>query len=197
MHLWGNTLFLLIGGWDVSLELVCNIDYWISEERKAQLFRLGENESQITDKSVFIQQLALATTEGGRQRSALRVFWEEKPPVNSGLPHKGPVMQKAFPCHDNALQWRHNGRDSVSNNQSHHCLLNGLFRRRSKKTSSSASLAFVRGIHRWPVNSPLKWPVTRKMFPLDDVIMWIGISLCQTVATSLCGKISKPTKIRH
>ena len=33
------------------------------------------------------------------------------------------------------LQWRHNGRDSVSNHQPHDCLLNGLFRRRSKKTS--------------------------------------------------------------
>ena len=36
---------------------------------------------------------------------------------------------------------------------------------------SSASLAFVWGIHRWPVNSPHKWPVTREMFPFDDVIM--------------------------
>ena len=36
---------------------------------------------------------------------------------------------------------------------------------------SSPSLAFVRGIHRWPVNSPHKRPVTRNMFPLDDVIM--------------------------
>ena len=26
-------------------------------------------------------------------------------------------------------------------------------------------------IHRWPVNFPHKWPVTRKMFPFDDVIM--------------------------
>ena len=34
-----------------------------------------------------------------------------------------------------ALQWRHNGRDSVSNHQRHECLLNRLFRRRSKKTS--------------------------------------------------------------
>ena len=34
-----------------------------------------------------------------------------------------------------SLQWRHNGRHSVSNHQSHHCLLNCLFRRRSKKTS--------------------------------------------------------------
>ena len=34
-----------------------------------------------------------------------------------------------------SLQWRHNGRDSVSNHQPHDCLLNRLFRRRSKKTS--------------------------------------------------------------
>ena len=36
-------------------------------------------------------------------------------------------------CH--SLQWRHNGRDSVSNHEFHDCLLNRLFRRRSKKTS--------------------------------------------------------------
>ena len=40
-----------------------------------------------------------------------------------------------------------------------------------RKHQSSASLAFVRGIHRSPVNSPHKSPVTRKMFPFDDVIM--------------------------
>ena len=39
------------------------------------------------------------------------------------------------------------------------------------KHQSSASLAFVWGIHRGPVNSPHKLPVTRKMFPFDDVIM--------------------------
>ena len=40
-----------------------------------------------------------------------------------------------------------------------------------RKHQSSASLAFVWGIHRWPVNSPHKWAVMRKMFPFDDVIM--------------------------
>ena len=40
-----------------------------------------------------------------------------------------------------------------------------------RKHQSSASLVFVRGIHRGPVNSTHKWPVTRKMFPFDDVIM--------------------------
>ena len=41
-----------------------------------------------------------------------------------------------------------------------------------RKHQSSASLAFVWGIHRGPVNSPHKWPVTRKMLPFDDVIMY-------------------------
>ena len=43
-----------------------------------------------------------------------------------------------------------------------------------RKHQSSASLAFVWGIHRGPVNSPHKWPVImvmRKMLPFDDVIM--------------------------
>ena len=40
-----------------------------------------------------------------------------------------------------------------------------------RKHQSSASLAFVWGIHRRPMNSPHKWPVTRKMVPFDDVIM--------------------------
>ena len=46
-----------------------------------------------------------------------------------------------------------------------------------RKLQSSTSLAFVWGIHRGPVNSPHKWPVTRKMFPFDGVI---------TVSTTRC-----------
>ena len=45
-----------------------------------------------------------------------------------------------------------------------------------RKHQSSASLAFVWEIHRGPVNSPHKWPVTRKMFPFDDVIMMARIT---------------------
>ena len=48
-----------------------------------------------------------------------------------------------------------------------------------KKYQSSASLAFVRGISRRPVNSPHKWPVTRKMFPFDDVIIFFSVSIAQ------------------
>ena len=45
-----------------------------------------------------------------------------------------------------------------------------------RKHQSSASLTFVRGIHRWPLNFPHKGPVMRKMFPFDEVIMhkWKG-----------------------
>ena len=51
----------------------------------------------------------------------------------------GCICMRHFPCilvpFVSPLRWRHNGRDNVSNHQSHHCLLNRLFRRRSKKTS--------------------------------------------------------------
>ena len=40
-----------------------------------------------------------------------------------------------------------------------------------RKHKSYASLAFVHGIHRWPMNSPQKWPVTRKIILFDDVII--------------------------
>ena len=44
-----------------------------------------------------------------------------------------------------------------------------------RKHQSSASLAFVQGIHRGPVNSPHKWPVTQKFFSFDDVIMMVCV----------------------
>ena len=52
------------------------------------------------------------------------------------------------------LHWHHNGRDSVSNHQPHHCLFNRLFRRRSKKTSKLRVTGLCVGIHRGPGNSP-------------------------------------------
>ena len=61
-----------------------------------------------------------------------------------------------------------------------------------RKHQSSPSLAFVRAIHRRPVNSLHKWPVMRKMFPFDDVIMiikmlvilWISHSYLTDVTTA-------------
>ena len=70
------------------------------------------------------------------------------------------------------LRWRHNEHDGVSNHQPHDCLLNRLFRRRSKKTSKLRAIDLREG------NSPVtgEFPaeranVTRKMFPFDDVII--------------------------
>ena len=42
-----------------------------------------------------------------------------------------------------------------------------------RKHQSFASMTYVRGIDRWPVNSLHKWPVKRKMFPFDDVILYV------------------------
>ena len=50
-----------------------------------------------------------------------------------------------------------------------------------RKHQSSTSLVFVRGIHRGPVNFPHKWPVTRKMFPFDDVSWYVLLQLCPAI----------------
>ena len=84
--------------------------------------------------------------------------------------HSDPLVTSRI-LYSYSSQWRHNERDSVSNHQPHQCLLTVYSSADQRKHQSFASLAFVRRIHRGPVNSPHKWPVTRKMFPFDDVIM--------------------------
>ena len=54
-----------------------------------------------------------------------------------------------------------------------------------RKHQSSASLAFVMGIYRWPVDSLHKGPVTRKTSPSDDVIMWWMTWCCLLVVLQL------------
>ena len=102
--------------------------------------------------------------------------------ASCGLENRGPLALEVIVWHTKTLHfcwctvrftllWRHNGRDCVSNHQPHDCLLNRLFRSRSQKTSKLRVTGLcVQGIHRWPVNSPHKRPVTRKMFLFDDVI---------------------------
>ena len=85
--------------------------------------------------------------------------------------HKnGAFWSKTIDC-VNPLRWRLNGRDGVSNHQLMIVYSTVYSGADQSKHQSPASLTFVWGIHRRPVNSPHKWPVTRKMFPLDDVIM--------------------------
>ena len=67
-----------------------------------------------------------------------------------------------------SLHWRYNERDGVSNSRLtivNSTVYSGAHQR---KHQSSASLVFVWGIHRWPVNYPHKGPVMRKMFPFND-----------------------------
>ena len=75
------------------------------------------------------------------------------------------------------------------------------------KHQSTASLACVRGIHRWPLDSPHKVPVKRKLFPFDDVIMiWSGhgsVSIIQSQSIILTSdnehdaiSCNKPTAIK-
>ena len=79
------------------------------------------------------------------------------------------------------LQWRHNERDGVSNHRCLGCLLNRLFRCRSKKTSKLRVTGLCEGNS--PVTGefpavtgefPAQKPVTWNKFPFDDVIMKTG-----------------------
>ena len=82
------------------------------------------------------------------------------------------------------LQWRHNECDGVSHHQPHDCLYNRLFGRRSKKTSKLRVTGLCEG--KWPVNSPHKWPVPRKMFPFENIIMiYADICLTCTLVTEI------------
>ena len=70
-----------------------------------------------------------------------------------------------------SLQWRNNERDGVWKHRRFHCLRKCRFSSRSKKTSK--------------VNSPRKRPVTRKIFPFDDVIMIWLLQTRDVVRTSV------------
>ena len=78
------------------------------------------------------------------------------------------IHEAVCPC---PLRWRHNELDGVSDHQPNGCLLNRLFRCRSKKTSKLRVTGLCVGNSPGPVNSPHKGPVMRNMFPFDDVIM--------------------------
>ena len=82
------------------------------------------------------------------------------------------LFQWILPTH--SLQCHHNEHDGVSNHQPLDCLLNRLFRRRSKKTSKLHVTGLREGNHQWPVDSSHKGPVMWKMFPFDDVIMFFS-----------------------
>ena len=91
-----------------------------------------------------------------------------------------------------SLPWRHNDHDGVSNHQPCGCLLNCLFRRRSKKTPKLRGNGLCVGNSPGPVNSPHKGPATRKMLPFDDVIMIPNHDI-QVVSGSIINSLMKAT----
>ena len=77
-----------------------------------------------------------------------------------------------------ALQWRHNERDGVSIHQPHDCLLNRLFRRKSKKTSKLRVTGLCVGIHR---SLP-----TQRVSQAENISIWWGnhVSECRMMIIS-------------
>ena len=71
------------------------------------------------------------------------------------------------------LQWRHNGRNSVSNHQRFDCLFNRLCRRRSKKISKLRVTGLCEGNPPGTGGFPSQRPVVQKIFPFNNAIMYI------------------------
>ena len=131
--------------------------------------------------------------------SPVAALCEGNPRVTGGIPSlgKGPVTRKAFPSHDVIMA--HEPQIFATCSRKMHCHYNDVIMSSiasqitsltifysavysgtdQRKHQSPASLAFTGGIHRWPVNSPHKWPVTRKRFPFDDIIMWWYLRMLQ------------------
>ena len=97
------------------------------------------------------------------------------------------VPRRYFPLPriGDALQWRHMG--AIASQITSLTIVYSIVYSDAdqRQHQSSASLAFVRGIHWGPVNSPHNCPVTRKIFPFDDVIMGYIVTHQPTVSTSV------------
>ena len=155
--------------------------------------------SQITSLTIVYWTVYSGADQSKHQSSASVAFvWGiHRGPVNS--PHKWPVTRKMFPF-DDVIMLRDGARWLPLTKPCMSCLRPAFGKPQhysdvimstiaslitsltivcssvysdadQRKHQSPASLAFVWGIHQGPVNSPHKWPVTRKMFPFDDVIM--------------------------
>ena len=98
-----------------------------------------------------------------------------------------------------SLQWRHNGRDGISNHQPHDCLPIRLFGRRSKETSQLrvTGLCAENSPVTGPGHSPHKWPVTRKMFHLMTSSCFQGVCSWPQAVCLNCSDSSSTTNSRY
>ena len=110
---------------------------------------------------------------------------------SADFPNFNPIASACEQGVELTLQWRHNERNGVSNHRHLDCLLNRLFRRRSKNTSKLRVTGLCEGDS--PVYCSHKGSVTRKMFPFDDVIMTTN---CRSWSTNVMIPLAPTTKIR-
>ena len=120
-------------------------DYWVAGNQYSQLLLINTGEYQLCTKLCVQEQMMSVTSQYQCFMFALH--------------HRSTHIILL------SLQWRH----------IEHASQITLSSTDQWKHQCSASLAFVRGIHQWPLDSPHKGPVMRKMFPFDDVIMNLTI----------------------
>ena len=82
---------------------------------------------------------------------------------------------KLCPNFPPSLQWHHNESDGVSNHQPQDCLLNRLFKRRSKKTWKLRVTGLCEGNSPETGEFPTQRASNAEMFPFDDVIVFVSI----------------------
>ena len=103
----------------------------------------------------------------------------------------------ATAAHFISLRWRHNGHDCVSNHQPHHCLLNRLFRRRSKKTSKLRVTGLFAGNSPGTGEFPAQRANNAKMFPFDDVIMILSLIIVMLAISDAANNKYHPDDIDY
>ena len=153
----------------------CTFSTWISEGMR-YVFPRWENvlPSLLFDHATIPSLLVLTLLNLFRVLAGQYMMFKQKKMNNVHF-----LGAQTMSMNHATLQWRHNERDGISNHRRLDCLLNRLFRSRSKKTPKVC----ITGLYRRPVNSPHQSPGTRKMSPFDDVIMKGGLFSIVTSVT--------------
>ena len=143
----------------------------------------------VTGNSTVRSTALYTSTKDNIKKLSVTGLFSGEAKSDQWFPAQSVKMRTEFPCHDVIMNWwetlwnrsvyysgKHYGDVVIGTVASQITSLTIVYSTvysgaDQRKHQSSASLAFVRGIHRGPVNSAYKWPVTRKMFPFDDVIM--------------------------
>ena len=110
------------------------------------------------------------------------IWWLERKYILLLVHFMRSYHQASYCVIKHSLQWCHNGRSGVSNHQPHDCLLNRLFRRRSKKISKP----HVTGLRAGNSQVTGEFPAQRasnaeNCFRLMPLVRLILVTFCHTV----------------